>query len=53
MFKETHPILGTRDIQGAIEFYTQQLGFQPAFKDKADPTRNCMWSLTASRPNPT
>jgi catechol 2,3-dioxygenase-like lactoylglutathione lyase family enzyme len=38
MFKETHPILGTRDIQGAIEFYTQQLGFQLAFKDKADPT---------------
>ena len=37
MFKETHPILGTRDIQGAIEFYTQQLGFQLAFKDKTDP----------------
>ena len=37
MFKETHPILGTRDIQRAIEFYTQQLGFQLAFKDKADP----------------
>jgi catechol 2,3-dioxygenase-like lactoylglutathione lyase family enzyme len=28
MFKETHPILGTRDIQRAIEFYTQQLGFK-------------------------
>jgi catechol 2,3-dioxygenase-like lactoylglutathione lyase family enzyme len=23
MFKETHPILGTRDIQRAIAFYTQ------------------------------
>jgi len=28
MFKETHPILGTRDIQRAIAFYTQQLGFK-------------------------
>ena len=30
MFKETHPILGMRDIQRAIAFYTQQLGFTPA-----------------------
>ena len=37
MFKETHPILGTRNIQRAIEFYTQQLGFQLAFRDKTDP----------------
>ena len=37
MFKETHPILGTRDIQRAIEFYTQRLGFKLAFGDKADP----------------
>ena len=37
MFKETHPILGTRDIQRAIGFYTQQLGFKLAFGDKADP----------------
>ena len=37
MFKETHPILGTRDIQRAIAFYTQQLGFKLAFGDKADP----------------
>jgi catechol 2,3-dioxygenase-like lactoylglutathione lyase family enzyme len=37
MFKETHPILGTRDIRRAIEFYTQQLGFQLAFGDDADP----------------
>ena len=36
MFKETHPILGTRDIQRAIEFYTQQLG-ERAFGDDADP----------------
>ena len=37
MFKETHPILGTRDIQRAITFCTQQLGFKLAFGDKADP----------------
>jgi catechol 2,3-dioxygenase-like lactoylglutathione lyase family enzyme len=37
MFKETHPILGTRDIRRAIDFYTQQLGFELAFGDKADP----------------
>jgi catechol 2,3-dioxygenase-like lactoylglutathione lyase family enzyme len=37
MFKETHPILGTRDIQRAIGFYTQQLGFKLVFGDKADP----------------
>jgi catechol 2,3-dioxygenase-like lactoylglutathione lyase family enzyme len=37
MFKETHPILGTRDIQRAIAFFTQQLGFKLAFGDTADP----------------
>jgi catechol 2,3-dioxygenase-like lactoylglutathione lyase family enzyme len=37
MFKETHPILGTRDIQRAIAFYTQKLGFNLAFGDKANP----------------
>lgn len=37
MFKETHPILGTRDIRRAIEFYTRQLGFKLAFGDNADP----------------
>ena len=37
MFKETHPILGTRDIQRGIAFYTQRLGFKLAFGDKADP----------------
>jgi len=37
MFKETHPILGTQDIQRAIAFYTQRLGFKLAFGDKADP----------------
>jgi catechol 2,3-dioxygenase-like lactoylglutathione lyase family enzyme len=37
MFKEAHPILGTRDIQRAIAFYTERLGFRLAFGDKADP----------------
>jgi catechol 2,3-dioxygenase-like lactoylglutathione lyase family enzyme len=36
MFRETHPILGTRDIQRAIGFYTQKLGFKLAFQDKVD-----------------
>jgi catechol 2,3-dioxygenase-like lactoylglutathione lyase family enzyme len=33
MFRETHPILGTRDVEQAIVFYTSQLGFTLAFKD--------------------
>jgi catechol 2,3-dioxygenase-like lactoylglutathione lyase family enzyme len=37
MFRETHPIIGTRDILRAIDFYTRQLGFALAFGDKADP----------------
>ena len=37
MFKETHPILGTRDVERAIEFYTRQLGFRLTFRDKTDP----------------
>ena len=36
MFKETHPIIGTRDIQRAMAFYVQQLGFKLAFSDQAD-----------------
>ena len=35
MFRETHPIIGTRDIQRAIEFYTRQLGFDLTFRDSA------------------
>lgn len=35
MFRSTHPIIGTRDIQRAIEFY-QRLGFRLAFQDNAD-----------------
>ena len=37
MFRETHPIVGTRDIRRAIDFYTRQLGFRLAFSDKGDP----------------
>ena len=36
MFRRTHPIIGTRDIQRAIAFYTQRLGFQLAFQDNTD-----------------
>jgi catechol 2,3-dioxygenase-like lactoylglutathione lyase family enzyme len=39
MFKETHPILGTRDIQRAIEFYTQ-LGFEPDQPGRSDDVRS-------------
>jgi catechol 2,3-dioxygenase-like lactoylglutathione lyase family enzyme len=31
MFKETYPILGTRDMRRAMAFYTKQLGFKIAF----------------------
>ena len=37
MFKETNPILGTRDILRAIDFYTQRLGFTLAFRDQGEP----------------
>jgi catechol 2,3-dioxygenase-like lactoylglutathione lyase family enzyme len=37
MFKETHPIIGTRDIKRAIGFYTQQLGFELTFRDPDEP----------------
>jgi catechol 2,3-dioxygenase-like lactoylglutathione lyase family enzyme len=35
MFRSTHPIIGTRDIKRAIEFY-QRLGFHLAFQDNPD-----------------
>jgi catechol 2,3-dioxygenase-like lactoylglutathione lyase family enzyme len=38
MFKETYPILGTRDVRRAIDFYTRQLGFKLAFGDEGTPT---------------
>lgn len=36
MFREIHPIIGTRDIARAIEFYTKMLGFDLTFRDSAD-----------------
>ena len=36
MFEETHPIVGTRNIELAIGFYTRQLGFVLAFRDNAE-----------------
>ncbi|MBI3870606.1 MAG: VOC family protein [Verrucomicrobia bacterium] len=36
MFRRTHPIIGTRDVKRAIEFYAQRLGFQLAFQDNTD-----------------
>jgi catechol 2,3-dioxygenase-like lactoylglutathione lyase family enzyme len=37
VFRTVHPILGTRDILRATEFYTRQLGFAVAFDDKGNP----------------
>jgi catechol 2,3-dioxygenase-like lactoylglutathione lyase family enzyme len=48
MFKETHPILGTRDIQRAIEFYTRQLGFTLAFADNASAPNYVGFAATQS-----
>jgi Glyoxalase/Bleomycin resistance protein/Dioxygenase superfamily len=48
MFKETHPILGTRDIQRAIEFYTRQLGFKLSFRDEDDPPNYVGFAATRS-----
>jgi catechol 2,3-dioxygenase-like lactoylglutathione lyase family enzyme len=36
MFKAIHPILGTRDLQKAIDFYTDRLGFKLAFGDASN-----------------
>ncbi len=36
MFRETHPIIGTRDIARAIEFYTKMLSFDLTFRDSVD-----------------
>jgi catechol 2,3-dioxygenase-like lactoylglutathione lyase family enzyme len=37
MFENVHPIIGTRDIERAIAFYTEKLGFALAFRDGGDP----------------
>jgi predicted kinase len=45
MFDETHPILGTRDVRRAIDFYTRQLAFELLFA--ASPARP---TVLATRP---
>ena len=45
MFKQTQPIIGTRDMRRAIAFYTEKLGFKLAFG--ADGTRE----VDAEHPN--
>ena len=37
-FLSLHPILGTRDIERGIAFYTNELGFTLAFRDGSTPT---------------
>lgn len=38
MFKAIHPILGTRDLEPALTFYVERLGFTLAFRDGSVPT---------------
>jgi len=38
MFKEIHPILGVRDLERALRYYVERLGFTLAFRDRSDPT---------------
>ena len=37
-FAGLQPILGTRDVERAISFYTEQLGFELMFRDGSTPT---------------
>lgn len=38
MFQAVHPIIGTRDIEQALAFYSDHLGFKIAFRDGSTPT---------------
>jgi catechol 2,3-dioxygenase-like lactoylglutathione lyase family enzyme len=38
MFRQVQPILGTRDLEKAIDFYVDRLGFTLAFRDSSVPT---------------
>lgn len=38
MFRAVHPIIGVRDIERAISFYTQGLGFTLVFRDSSTHT---------------
>jgi catechol 2,3-dioxygenase-like lactoylglutathione lyase family enzyme len=37
-FEALHPLVGTRDIEQALKFYTEMLGFVIAFRDGSTPT---------------
>jgi catechol 2,3-dioxygenase-like lactoylglutathione lyase family enzyme len=37
-FNQVQPILGTRDLEKAIRFYVERLGFTLAFRDGSVPT---------------
>jgi catechol 2,3-dioxygenase-like lactoylglutathione lyase family enzyme len=37
MFRQLHPILGTRDLERALDFYIQRLGFTLSFRDPSGP----------------
>jgi catechol 2,3-dioxygenase-like lactoylglutathione lyase family enzyme len=36
MLLQVQPIIGTRDLPGAIDFYTRQLGFDLVFQDSVE-----------------
>ena len=36
--KQVHPILGARDLEKALAFYVERLGFELAFRDGSQPT---------------
>src|SRR4051812_35667842 len=38
VFRQVQPILGTRDVETAIRFYVDRLGFTLAFRDGSVPT---------------
>ena len=38
MLQAVHPILGTRDLERALQFYVDKLGFALAFRDPSGPT---------------
>ena len=38
IFRQLQPILGTRDLEKAIDFYVDRLGFTLAFRDPSAPT---------------
>jgi catechol 2,3-dioxygenase-like lactoylglutathione lyase family enzyme len=51
MFQQTHPIIGTRDIRRAIDFYTQRVGFTLAFGDQAQPPNDVGFRRDAVEPH--